>query len=122
LHISLGSLPTSSHNILMSPPSPICSAVFMLRGSMNGLMQVQRPCAVSKNILTPTSPRPLILFRALRTLVGEEPESDIRLLRSPSILESAPLQSEIVQSYALECDYRQIQTVNGLWLILTTRR
>jgi hypothetical protein len=36
--------------------------------------------------------RPLIFFKALRMLVGEEPESETRLLRSPSVLESAVLQ------------------------------
>jgi hypothetical protein len=95
LHIFWGSLLTFSHNLSTSPPSPICSAVFVLRGSINGLRQVQRPCAVSTKIFTPTSPRPLILFRVLRILAGEEPELEIRLLRSPSILGSAALQSDI---------------------------
>jgi hypothetical protein len=92
LHISLESLPTSSHNVSTSYPSPIRSAAFALRGPMNGPRRDQRLYAVSKKISMPTSPRPLIFFKALRMLVGEEPESETRLLRSPSVLESAVLQ------------------------------
>jgi hypothetical protein len=64
MHISLESLPTSSHNVLTSYPSPIRSAA-TLRGPMNGPRRDQRFCAVSKKISMPTSPRPLIFFRAL---------------------------------------------------------
>ena len=88
LHILTGSFPRSSYSLPTSFPRPRFSAVSKLRGSMKGAKHGHAACALSKKMLTPTSPMPLISLIAERILAGDESVLARMLLRSPSIVRS----------------------------------